>query len=217
MNTPNTSKHIAKLLLEIQAVTLNVQEPYRYSSGILSPIYCDNRLIMSYPEKRAQVIGAFAELIQERSLHFDLLAGVATAGIAHAAFLADRLNLPMAYVRDKAKGHGKENQIEGKVEKGQTALVVEDLVSTGGSSVAAALALREAGVVVTDCLAIFTYEMEKAKEQFVEANIQLHTLSNFSTLIEVAAEEGYITQEEKEIARAWNQNPAEWGKVMGYE
>lgn len=212
-----TPTDIAKILLEIKAVALNVKTPYRYTSGILSPIYCDNRLIISYPEKRKQVIDGFVHLIKASGLQFDVVGGTATAGIPHAAWIADRLNVPMVYIRDKAKGHGKKNQIEGKLEAGQKVLVIEDLISTGGSSVRAGLATREAGGVVTDCVAIFTYQMETAKEQFEEAQINLHTLSNFAALMDVAAQEGYITEEEKGIALEWNKDPQGWGKKMGFE
>lgn len=207
------AEEIAKMLLEIKAVTLNIKKPYRYTSGILSPIYCDNRLIMSYPDKRQEVIDAFLEMIKEEGLKFDVIAGVATAGITHAAFIADRLNLPMAYIRSSQKEHGKENKIEGKIEDEQKALIIEDLVSTGGSSVDAATAVKK----VEDCVAIFTYEMEKAKQKFADANINLHTLSNFSILMDVATKEGYITEDEKKIALEWNKDPQGWGKKMGYE
>jgi len=210
----NQAEQIAKLLLEIKAVTLNLKQPYRYTSGILSPIYCDNRLIISYPDKRQQVIDAFLKLIEEQNIQFDIAAGTATAGIPHAAWLADRLNKPMVYVRGKAKGHGKQNQIEGVLEKGQTTLVIEDLISTGGSSVAAGLSLREAGATVNDCIAIFTYQMQKSIDAFKEADIHLHTLSDFTTLINVAVQENYITEEEKKLALEWNQDPANWGKKV---
>ncbi|MFH0819162.1 MAG: orotate phosphoribosyltransferase [Patescibacteria group bacterium] len=207
------AKKIAKLLLKIKAVTLNVEKPYRYTSGILSPIYCDNRLIMSYPEKRKEVVQAFLDMIKEENLEFDVVAGVATAGITHAAFIAEKLDLPMAYIRSSKKEHGKENKIEGKIDDDQKALIVEDLVSTGGSSVDAATAVKK----VTDCIAVFTYEMEKAKQKFADANINLYTLSNFSTLMEVAVEENYITNEQKNIALEWNNDPQGWGKKMGFE
>ena len=207
------AKKIAKLLLEIKAVTLNVEKPYRYTSGILSPIYCDNRLIMSYPEKRKEVVQAFLDMIKEKNLEFDVIAGVATAGITHAAFIAEKLDVPMAYIRSSKKEHGKENKIEGKIKDDQKALIVEDLVSTGGSSVDAAMAVKK----VTDCIAVFTYEMEKAKQKFADANINLHTLSNFSTLMEVAVEENYITEEQKNTALEWNKDPQGWGKKMSFE
>ena len=210
-------KQVAEILLKIKAVTLNAKEPYRYVSGILSPIYCDYRLLMSYPEERTKIRDFFLELIKENNLEFDVVAGVATSGIPHAAWIADKLNKPMIYVRGKAKEHGKTNQIEGKLEKGQKVLVIEDLVSTGGSSVRAVNAVKEAGGEVVCCLAIFTYEMEKAKKQFEEANCKLLTLSNFSTLVGVASENNYITEEEKNKVIEWNKMPADWGKKMGYE
>lgn len=208
----NQGTEIAKLLLEIKAVTLNPSEPYRYTSGILSPIYCDNRLIISYPDKRKRVIDAFLNLIRAQDIDFDVVAGTATAGIPHAAWIADRLNKPMVYVRSKSKGHGKHNQIEGRLETDQKALVVEDLISTGGSSVNAGLALREAGAIVTDCVAIFTYQLEEAAKAFGDADIRLNTLCDFSTLIDVAAHEGYINEEEKLQALAWNKDPVKWSQ-----
>ena len=206
------STEIAKLLLDIKAVTLNVQQPYHYTSGILSPIYCDNRLVISYPEKRHQIIDAFLQRIHQNQLSVDVIAGTATAGIPHAAWIADRLNKPMVYVRSRSKAHGKQNKIEGKLEKGQRALVIEDLISTGTSAVSAGLALRTAGAVVTDCIAIFSYQMTAAEQQFSNAGIRPLTLSNFSTLIEVAAQEGYINPEEKKSALTWNKDPEHWGR-----
>ena len=200
---------IAKLLLELKAVALNTEQPFRYTSGLLSPIYCDNRLIISDPEKRNIVIDAFLELIDDNC---DVVAGVATAGIPHAAWIADRLHKPMVYVRDKAKAHGKQNQIEGRLPKNSRVVVIEDLISTGQSSIAAALALREAGATVNSCLAIFTYGFEASKKAFTEANIELKTLSNFNELIQVAVEENYITVMQKEILVAWNTDPKNWRK-----
>ncbi|MFW0072481.1 MAG: orotate phosphoribosyltransferase [Coxiella-like endosymbiont] len=201
---------IAKLLLDIKAVTLNLKEPYRYASGLLSPIYCDNRLIISYPDKRKIVIDAFLHLIEKNKLQFDVVAGTATAGIPHAAWIADRLNLPMVYVRDKAKVHGKKNQIEGRLQKSQKALVVEDLISIGKSSITAGLALRKSGGWVTDCIAIFSYQLPKTIQNFSEACINCYALSNFNILIEVAVEKAYISDKEKQKALAWNKNPEEW-------
>ena len=172
---------------------------------------------MSYPEQRNQVLQGFLEVIEENKLEFTNVSGTATAGISHAALIADRLNMPMSYVRGKAKGHGKKNQIEGHVTEEDTALVVEDLISTGGSSIDAGLALRETGATVNDCVAIFSYQMESAITGFQEANLNVHTLSDFSTLMQVAVTEGYITSEEQSIALKWNQDPAGWGKAMGYE
>lgn len=198
---------IAKLLLELKAVALNTEKPFRYTSGLLSPIYCDNRLIISDPEKRNIVIDAFLKLIDKDC---DVIAGVATAGIPHAAWLADRLNKPMVYVRAKAKEHGKQNQIEGRLPKNSRVVVIEDLISTGHSSIAAGQALREAGASVNTCLAIFTYGFTSSKEAFAKAHIELKTLSNFDELIEVAVKEKYITAAQKEILAAWNEDPQNW-------
>jgi len=207
----STPQDIAKLLLNIKAVNLNVKEPFRYTSGILSPIYCDNRLIISYPLQREQVINAFLATIESQQLQFDVVAGTATAGIPHAAWIADRLSKPMVYVRSKAKGHGKQNQIEGKIEPGQTALVIEDLISTGGSAINAATALRENGARVHDCLAIFSYDMKSAIEQFTKEAVNLHTLCNFSTLIDIATESGTINHDERDKALQWSLDPEHWG------
>ncbi|RMF06002.1 orotate phosphoribosyltransferase [Candidatus Woesearchaeota archaeon] len=217
MTENSTAQKVAKLLLSIKAVTLNMEEPYRYASGILSPIYCDNRLIMSYPEIREKVIDSFLSVITEKELEFDVVAGTATAGIPHAAWVADRLKKPMIYVRSSAKDHGKKNLIEGKLENGQKVLLIEDLVSTGGSSISAVKAIKESGGDVVACLAIFTYGMEKAEKAFKEENCPLFTLSNFNTLINTAVEENYLSPEQAEKAVHWNRDPQGWGAKMGFE
>ena len=204
------STEIAKLLLEIKAVTLNFREPYRYTSGILSPIYCDNRLIISYPDKREVIINAFLSLIQDNKLKFDIVAGVATAGIPHAAWIADRLKKPMVYIRSAAKEHGKQNQIEGHLIKGQRALLVEDLISTGKSSIQAGLILRDAGANVHHCIAIFNYALTQTKQRFEEVGIKVYSLSNFTTLIDVAEAQHDISSVEKSQALKWNKDPSSW-------
>lgn len=206
----NTPEEIAEILLEIKAITLNLQAPYRYTSGLLSPIYCDNRLIISYPTQRNIIISTFIDLIHKKHLEADVIAGTATAGIPHAALIADRLNKPMVYVRSHTKVHGKQNQIEGKLSTGQKALVVEDHISTGGSAVSAGLALRENGAEVTDCIAISSYQLETAQHRFTDASIHLHTLTDFTTLINIAVLRGHITHKEKEKVLEWNRNPQEW-------
>ncbi len=211
------SEDTAKILLEIKAVTLKPEKPYRYASGILSPIYCDNRLLMFYVDEREQIINYFIQTIKQNNLQFDIIAGTSTAGIPHAAWLAEKLKKPMIYIRSKAKEHGKANQVEGKLEKGQKVLVIEDLISTGGSSVAAVEAAREAGGIVTDCLAIFTYEMQKAKDRFKQADCNVITLSNFSTLIRIAGENNYISTDSVKNVLEWSKDPAGWGKKMGFE
>jgi len=201
------SNDIAKLLLELKAVALNTDVPFRYTSGLLSPIYCDNRLIISDPKKRNIVIDAFVKHIPN---DIDVIAGVATAGIPHAAWIADRLNKPMVYVRAKTKAHGKQNQIEGRLTKGTSVAVIEDLISTGKSSLEAALALREAGSIVKNCFAIFTYQMPMAEKSFQDASITLTTLSNFTDLIHVAVKENYIDQSQIEILQSWQRDPQSW-------
>ena len=207
-----TSKDISKILLDIQAITLNPAKPYKFVSGILSPIYCDNRLILSHPDKRSVIIKAFLSLIKHHALEFDTIAGVATSGIPYAALIADALSKPMIYVRADAKEHGKGNVIEGKLEPGKTVLIVEDLISTGKSSLAAVDAVRNAGGIVNDCIAIFTYNFPGAIENFKEHSCSLHTLSNFEDLIAVALETGYLKKTEVENVLAWNKHAQIWGQ-----
>ncbi|MCH9769967.1 MAG: orotate phosphoribosyltransferase [Gammaproteobacteria bacterium] len=208
----NQAQTIAQLLLEIKAVGLSPNEPYRYTSGLLSPIYCDNRLIISYPDKRLIVLQAFLNLIESQNLQFDVVAGTATAGIPHAAWIADRLSKPMVYVRAKTKSHGKQNQIEGKLNKGQTALVVEDLISTGQSSIAAGVALRDAGANVTDCIAIFSYQIQTASQSFSDNQIKLHTLTDLNTLIDVAITQDAINESDKTHILSWAKDPGTWSE-----
>ena len=169
---------VARALLEIEAVQIKTDGYFTWTSGIQSPIYCDNRLTMSYPEIRTQIAKAFAEKLVELNMTPDVIAGCATAGIPHAAWLADELNVPMAYVRSKPKGHGKGNQIEGKVEIGQKVLVIEDLISTGGSSIDAANVLREEGADVLGVFAIFTYGLQKAVDRFKQEDLFMDTITN---------------------------------------
>lgn len=206
------AKDIAKSLLEIEAVALRPNDPFTWTSGIKSPIYCDNRLTMTYPEIRNKVADGFVTLIKELYPEAEVIAGTSTAGIPHAAWVADKLNLPMAYIRDKAKGHGKQNQIEGRILPGQKVIVIEDLISTGGSSLKAALAVREAGAQPLAVLAIFTYQFQTAIDAFSEAGIPLNTLSNYSALIEQAVEAGKIAHTDIAALQAWRANPQQFGK-----
>jgi len=202
---------IAKILLSKGAVTLNPTQPYEFTSGILSPIYCDNRILISYPDTRKEIVDSFLKILKENNIQFDIVAGVSTSGIPWAAWIAEKLDKPMVYVRIEAKGHGKENKIEGRIEKNKTAIVVEDLISTGGSSLAVADAIKEAGLKVGCCLAIFDYEMEKAKKGFSEKGCSLFSLTDFSTLVKVAVKEKYIKQEEEKLVLDWSKNPDTWG------
>ncbi|MDQ0059433.1 orotate phosphoribosyltransferase [Paenibacillus harenae] len=203
---------IAKSLLAIEAVALRPNDPFTWTSGIKSPIYCDNRLTMSYPEIRDLIAEGFATIIRELYPDAEVIAGTSTAGIPHAAWVAQKLNLPMAYIRDKAKGHGKQNQIEGRIVPGQKVIVIEDLISTGGSSLKAALAVREAGAEVQSVLAIFTYQFESAVQAFQAENVPLKTLSNYSALIEAAVEVGKVAAADVDTLQAWRNDPQSFGK-----
>jgi orotate phosphoribosyltransferase len=203
---------IATKLLEIEAVALRPNDPFTWTSGLKSPIYCDNRLTMTYPEIRDMIAEGFATVIRENYPDAEVIAGTSTAGIPHAAWVAQKLNLPMAYIRDKAKGHGKQNQIEGRINPGQKVVVIEDLISTGGSSLKAGLAVREAGGEVLSVLAIFTYQFEKASNAFAAENMPLETLSNYSALIEAAVEIGKVQSEDIATLQAWRANPEAFGK-----
>lgn len=203
---------IAERLLEIEAVALNPKEPFTWASGLRSPIYCDNRLTLSYPKVRKEIAAGLKTIIDENFPEAELIAGTATAGIPHAAWVSDLLDLPMCYVRSKPKGHGKASQIEGKFSQGQKVVVVEDLISTGGSAITAVEALREAGCEVLGVVAIFTYKLAKGEEMLQQANITAYTLTDFPTLSEVAKEKGYIQEEDLETLQIWRKDPAEWGK-----
>jgi orotate phosphoribosyltransferase len=204
-------RDIAKGLLEINAVALRPNDPFTWTSGMKSPIYCDNRLTMSYPEIRETIAEGFAAIIRDRYPDCEAVAGIATGGIPHAAWVAQKLNLPMLYVRDKAKGHGKTNQIEGHFKPGQKVVLIEDLISTGGSSLKAAVAVREAGCEVQGVVAIFTYQFKIAADAFEAENIELSTLSNYSALIEVAAENGTVQTSDIAVLQSWRENPQAFG------
>ncbi|KLR72533.1 orotate phosphoribosyltransferase [Geobacillus sp. T6] len=205
-------KHdIAAKLLEIGAVALQPNEPFTWSSGLKSPIYCDNRLTLAYPDVRRTIADGLAELIRTQFPEADLIAGTATAGIPHAAWVSERLGLPMCYVRSQAKAHGKGKQIEGKAEPGQRVVVIEDLISTGGSSLAAVRALKEAGCDVLGVAAIFTYGLDKAKQAFAKENLPAYTLTDYNTLIETAVRLGAVSEHDLATLRKWRENSEEWG------
>lgn len=197
------AEEIADLLLQIKAIQLNTEKPFLWASGIESPVYCDNRLILSDVQGRKKVIHAFASLAAAHFPGINCIAGVATAGIAHGALLAQQLALPFIYVRSSPKGHGKQNQIEGALFPGCRALVIEDLISTGGSSLQAVRALQEAGCEVPGVLAIFSYGLKKAAQAFHEADCRLETLSDFNTLVRRALDTGYLQQSQLEYIQSW--------------
>lgn len=198
-------KQIAQILLDLNAVQIKTNPPFTWTSGIKSPIYCDNRLIISEVEGRRKVVAGFLNLIKD--LDFDVVGGTATAGIPWASFLAEELDLPLIYIRGDAKKHGKQNQIEGSLKPGQKVLIVEDLISTGKSSIAAAEAVREAGGEVKDVIAIFTYELLKGIEAFAQADLRFHTLTDFPTLMSVIN----MPEEEKSKVLEFAKDPASWG------
>ena len=209
-------EQIAADLLEIGAVTLRPDDPFTWASGMRSPIYCDNRLTLAHPAVRSRITAGYEELIGRGHYAADLIAGVATAGIPQATLVAERRALPLAYVRSAAKGHGKGNRIEGRVEAGQRVVVVEDLISTGGSSVAAAEALREAGVEPVVVLATFSYGFVEAARQFERAGLEYATLTDFATLLRVAERVGVIETSALQTLRAWRSDPRAWSeKHMG--
>lgn len=204
-----TEKIIAAELLSIKAVFLSPNEPFTWASGIKSPIYCDNRLILTAPKSRKIVESAIAQTVKERFPEAEVLMGTSTAGIAHAAIAADILDMPMGYVRGSAKDHGRGNRIEGRLEQGQKVVVVEDLISTGGSCIDVVEALREAGAEVLGVVSIFTYGMKKGIERLAAAGVTNYSLSNFDTLVSVAAEQGYIALEDEARLRQFMANPSD--------
>lgn len=202
-------KLIAKDLLKIKAVFFSPDKPFTWASGIKSPVYCDNRLTLTAPEVRTDVENGLAQLIKENYPDAQVLMGTSTAGIAHAAITGHILGLPMGYVRSGAKDHGRENQIEGKLEKGQKVVVVEDLISTGGSVLEVVNVLREAGAEVLGIVSIFTYGMQKGLDRMANANVKNISLTDFDTIAVVAAEEGYIKQEDIKRLIAFRNNPSD--------
>jgi orotate phosphoribosyltransferase len=212
MANQQLAKDIAASLLNIGAVSLRPDQPFTWTSGMKSPIYCDNRVTISFPDIRNQIAEGFASIIREKYPDAEVIAGAATGGIPHAAWVADKLGLPMIYVRDKAKGHGKENKIEGVLKPGQKTVVIEDLISTGGSSLKVAESVREVGGEALAVIAIFTYEFPKAAEAFASAEVPLHTLSSFTSLVEEAVNQGLVKKEDIELLQAWKNDPQEYAK-----
>ncbi|TLG81324.1 orotate phosphoribosyltransferase [Vagococcus zengguangii] len=205
-----TAQQTAQHLLEIGAVSLKPTEPFTWASGIKSPIYCDNRVIMGYPSIRKEVARNLAEMIKTNYPDVEVIAGTATAGIPHAAWIADILELPMVYIRSAAKKHGRGNQIEGVIHEGQKMVIIEDLISTGGSVLEAAEAAKREGADVLGVAAIFTYELADGINNFEEAGLAFETLTNYSTLITTAIDTNRIEANQRELLEEWKQNPREW-------
>jgi len=208
----NQERIVAQHLLQIKAIKLNPQNPFTWASGRRSPIYCDNRIVLSFPSVRSFIQDQLV-LATKTFESFDGIAGVATAGIAHGALLADRLGLPFIYIRDKAKGHGRQNQIEGMLEQGKSYLVIEDLISTGGSSLKAIDALRAAGGKVAGLLALFTYGFQESQSAFKAANCEWKSLSHYDALLQEAVESAYITSDDHELLSSWRKDPIAWSKA----
>ena len=204
---------VAEILLKINAVVLRTKPPFRWASGILSPIYTDNRLLMSYPKDRDFIVNSFIKMIRKEKIKCNGFAGTATAGIPWAAWIAQKMNKPMVFVRQESKEHGKENKVEGVIEKGKTYVVVEDLISTGGSSLNTINAVREKNGIVENCIAIFNYELEKSGNNFESSNVRLHTLTNFTNLIKTAVAKKYIARDELSHIMDWKKNPEGWVAV----
>ena len=206
----DTAKKTAEVLLQINAIKLKPNDPFTWASGWKSPIYCDNRIVLSFPPIRNYIRESMGKHIEKQYGKPDVIAGVATGAIGIGMLVAEYLGLPFIYVRPDAKGHGRKNQIEGFVESGQNVVVVEDLISTGKSSLNAVKALREAGINVKGMVAIFTYGFDIAAKNFEKENIHLNTLSNYESLLEEALETNYISEKELKTLSEWNTNPSEW-------
>lgn len=211
MNEAHIAGEIAGHLLRIGAIVLRPEEPFTWTSGLRAPIYCDNRVTISYPEVREAIAEAFAARIRALYPDADVIAGAATGGIPHAAWVADKLGLPMIYVRDKPKGHGKQNMIEGVLRPGQKVVVIEDLISTGGSSLKVAEAVNGAGGQALAVIAIFNYQLRKSEQAFADAGITLHTLSHYEAMLTAAEQSGAISPEQVKLLQSWRTNPEGYG------
>ena len=208
----DTAQQTAELLLQINAIKLETKNHFTWASGWKSPIYCDNRVILSFPAVRNHIRDEFVKQIEAKFGRPDVIAGVATGAIGIGILVAEAMGLPFVYVRPEAKKHGRQNQVEGFLQKGQTVIVVEDLISTGGSSLMAVEALRNEGANVKGMAAIFTYGFPISEEKIAAAKLDVYTLSNYENLIEKAVEKKYVSEEELETLKSWNSNPSEWGK-----
>lgn len=204
---------ISEILLSLNAVMLRTKPPFRWASGILSPIYTDNRILMSHPREREFIVNSFIKLIRKNKIKFDGFAATATAGIPWAAWLSQKLKKPMVYVRSETKDHGKENLVEGKIEENKSYIVVEDLISTGSSSINTINAVREKGGIVECCIAIFTYELEKSKQNFEGANVKLLALTDFTSFAKTALKKKYISKEQLAHIMDWKKHPEGWVAV----
>jgi len=215
-STSTDSEKVARVLFESGCIIFRPKQPFKYNTGIISPVYTDNRLIISTTKPRNTILKLMLSKIKDIGIP-DVVAGTATAGIPHAAFLALKLNLPMIYVKGQAKEYGKKNQIEGSIKKGQKVIVIEDLVSTGGSCIRVVEAVRNAGGKVTDVIAIYTYQLKEAENNFKKVRVRLHALSSLDASCSVAVKKGFLLPEQVKTILDWAKNPKDWGKKMGFE
>ena len=210
------AQQLAKISLEIGAIKINPKNPFTWASGYRMHLYNDNRMLLGNADHRSLIAEGMKTIIEEEDLQVDTIAGVATAGIPHATSLANLIKLPLIYVRSSPKEHGLKNQVEGILKPGQTVVVVEDLISTGGSALKAVDTIREAGGVVEHCFGIFGYGFPETEERFEKSHCRIHTLLNLDSLLQLAVKEGYIALEEQQVVDTWRQNPFEWGEQQGF-
>ncbi len=210
------ANEVASILYDIGAIIFRPKQPFKYDSGILSPVYTDNRLIISYPKEREKVITLLTQEVKKIGIP-DIVAGTATAGIPHAAFIAQNLKIPMVYVRSEPKTHGKGNQVEGKIRRGQKVIIIEDLISTAGSSVRAAKALRKLGAKVADEVAIFTYRLKESEDNLKKNKINLHVLTDLEHSVNIAVKKGFLKKDQVQVILDWAKDPQNWAKETGFE
>ncbi|MBI2327503.1 orotate phosphoribosyltransferase [Candidatus Curtissbacteria bacterium] len=232
MKSTNTDKHslrsssktaglkiayqVSSILIDLGCIIFRPQQPFKYNTGIISPVYTDNRLILSSPGERTRIVNLLIKKVQEVGIP-DVIAGTATAGIPHAAFIAQKLNIPMVYVRPEPKAYGKKNQVEGSLRKGQNVVVIDDLISTGRSSLAVVKAIRESGGKVTDIVAITTYGLKDSEMNFSKNKIKLHSLTDLNHSCDVAIRKGFLKKDRVGMIKDWAKDPKNWGKKMGFE
>ena len=215
-DTDRVAYQVSNILIDLGCIILRPHQPFRYNSGIISPVYTDNRLILSNPRDREKIVDMLIKTVRQIGIP-DVIAGTSTAGIPHAAFIAQKLNLPMVYVRPKPKEYGKTNQVEGSLRKGQIVIVIDDLISTGRSSIEVVNAIRKFGGKVTNIIAITTYGLKAAEENFAENKIKIHTLTDLDHSCEIALEKGFLNAQKAKIIKDWARDPQNWAKKMGYE
>lgn len=215
-NTASTADQVASILYDVGAVIFRPKQPFKYDSGILSPVYTDNRLLISYPQSRDKIVQLLIEKVKEIGIP-DVVAGTATAGIPHAAFIAQKLKIPMVYVRAEPKSYGKGNQVEGVIKRGQKVIVIEDLISTAGSSARVIEALRKLGATVTDEVAIFTYGLKESEKNLKKAKVKLHALTNLEHSAKTAVKKGFLKPDQVKVILDWVKDPHGWAKRQGFE